>query len=105
MVRATNVASAATASVSGRNGSSIDPCGVERVRVPARGRRILALRQAQHFVVEKEDFEIDIAAQGVDEVVAADGQTVAVAGDDPHAQLRPDQFQAGRHGRRRPWIV
>ena len=69
-------------------------------RAGPRGRRVLPLGQAHHFVVEKENFDIHIAAQGVDEVVAADGQAVAVAGHDPDVQLGPDQLQARGHGRR-----
>ena len=32
-------------------------------------------------------------------MVAADGQTIAVAGNDPDVQFRADQPQAGRDGR------
>ena len=41
----------------------------------------------------------DVAAQGVDEVVAADGQGVAVAGDDPDVEVGPGHGQAGGQGR------
>ena len=64
-----------------------------------RGRGVLPLRQPVDPVVEEQDLEVDVAAQRVDEVVAADGQRVAVAGDDPHRQVRARYCQAGRNGR------
>ena len=51
------------------------------------GRRVLALRQPVDLVVEEQDREVDVAAQRVDQVVAADRERVAVAGRDPHGQV------------------
>src|SRR5205085_1884277 len=45
-------------------------------------RRVLALRQPVDAVVEEDDLEVDVAPEGVDEVVAADREAVAVARDD-----------------------
>ena len=59
-----------------------------------RGRRVLPLGQAVDAVVEQHDFDVDIAADGVHQVVAADRQAVAVAGDDPHRSVGPADFQA-----------
>ena len=53
-----------------------------------RGRRVLALGQAVDLVVEQQDGDVHVAAQGVDQVVAADRQRVAVAGDDPDVEVR-----------------
>ena len=100
MVRATNVASAASASDSGRTGVSNDPPGLvfDRRAEPAGG-RVLALGQAVDLVVEQQHLDVHVAAQGVDEVVAADREAVAVAGDDPHLQVGVGQPQAGGEGR------
>ncbi len=62
------------------------------------GGAVLALGEAVDAVVEQQDLEVDVAAQGVDEVVAADGQRVAVAGDDPHAQVAAGGGEAGGDG-------
>ena len=64
------------------------------------GGGVLALGQAVDPVVEQQDLEVDVAAQRVDQVVAADRQRVAVTGDDPHRQVRPRGGQAGGDGRR-----
>ena len=60
-------------------------------RAGARGRRILALGQAVDFVIEEDDLQVDVAADGVDQVVAADRKAVAVAGDDPDVQIGPGE--------------
>ena len=64
---------------------------------------VLALGQAVDPVVEQQDLEVDVAAQRVDQVVAADRQRVAVTGDHPHRQVRPRRGEAGRD-RRRPAV-
>ena len=51
-------------------------------------RRVLALRQPVDPVVEHQDLDVHVAAQRVDQVVAADRQRVAVTGDDPDRQIR-----------------
>ncbi len=63
------------------------------------GGGVLALGEAVDPVVEQQDLQVDVAAQGVDEVVAADAQGVAVAGDDPHGQVRAGDGEAGGDGR------
>ena len=63
------------------------------------GRAVLALGQAVDLVVEQQDLHVDVSADDVHEVVAADRQAVAVAGDDPDVQLGPRQLQAGRERR------
>src|SRR5699024_12386481 len=50
-------------------------------------------------VVEEQDRHVDVAAHGVDEVVAADGEGVAVAGDDPDREVGAARGQAGGDGR------
>src|ERR1700724_965420 len=62
------------------------------------GRRVLALGEAVDPVVEHQDLHPDVAAQDVDQVVAADRHRVAVAGSDPHLELRARQLEARRHG-------
>ena len=60
----------------------------------------LPLRQTVDAVVEEDNFHIHIAAQGVDQVVAADGESVAVAGDDPNVQVRVGDGQPRCQGGR-----
>ncbi|PSK43210.1 hypothetical protein B0E38_07886 [Streptomyces sp. 111WW2] len=62
------------------------------------GGGVLALGQAVDPVVEQQDLEVDVAAQGVDEVVAADGERVAVPGDDPDRQVAAGGGEAGGDG-------
>jgi len=47
-------------------------------------RRVLALGERVDAVVEHHDVDVQIPAQGVDKVVAADGEAIAVAGRHPH---------------------
>src|SRR6266852_6240001 len=61
---------------------------------------ILALGQSINTVVEKQNFDADVAAQHVDGVITADGQGVAVAGDQPDFQFRAVDLDARGHGRR-----
>ena len=60
-----------------------------------RRRGVLALGQPVDLVVEQQDLEVDVAPQRVDQVVAADGQGVAVTGDDPHREVLAARGQAG----------
>ena len=69
-------------------------------RANAAGRRILALGQAINLVVEQHDLAIEIAAQQVHRVVAANRQRVAVAGDDPDIEVRIGELHPRRHRRR-----
>src|SRR6185437_5514665 len=61
--------------------------------------RILALGEAVDLIVEEQDLEIDVAAQHMDQMVAADRQTVAVARYHPYVKLGPRDFQPGRDRR------
>ena len=63
-------------------------------------RRVLALGQAVDLVVEQQDREVHVPAQRVDQVVAADREPVAVAGDDPHVEVRTGDRDPGRDRRR-----
>ena len=74
--------------------------GRGRARADPAGRRILALGQAVDLVVEQQDLAIEVAAQDVHRVVAADRQRVAVAGDDPHVQFGIGELDPGRERRR-----
>ena len=67
-----------------------------------RGWRVLALGQAVDLVVEQEDLQVHVPAEGVDQMVAADRQTVAVTGDDPHRQVGSSRRDARRERRRAP---
>ena len=64
-----------------------------------RRRRILTLGEAVDAIVEQQDRQVHVAAQCVDEVVAANGQRVAVAGDHPHVEVRPGHRDACGNGR------
>ena len=99
-VRATKVASAPRARLTGLNGR------VERTErrrlgdlADLGGRRVLALGQAVDLVVEHEDRELHVAAQGVDEVIAADRERVAVAGHHPDVEIGSRHREAGRDRR------
>lgn len=59
-----------------------------------RGRRILTFGQTINLVVEQEDVYIKIAAEQVHEMVSADGQGIAIARDDPNAEVRVRNLQA-----------
>ena len=65
-------------------------------------RRVLALGQAVDLVVEEQDLQRHVAAQRVDQVVAADRERVAVAAHHPHRQVRPRGGHARGQRRRAP---
>ena len=44
--------------------------------------------------------DVDVAPHGVQDVVAADGERVTIAGDDPDHQVRPGDLEAGGQRRR-----
>jgi hypothetical protein len=104
MVRATNVASAPSASDTGLNGRRPTPPGGLGDLADLGGGGVLALGQAVDLVVEQQDRHVDVAAQCVDEVVAADRQGVAVAGDDPHRQVGTGVARPVAIAGARPWI-
>ena len=59
----------------------------------------LALGEAIDAVVEQDDLQADVLADRVDEMVAADAETVAVAGHDPDVEVGIGQLDAGGDGR------
>ena len=59
----------------------------------------LTARQAEDLVVEKKNLQIDVAAEGVQELAEAERQAVAVARDDPHVQIGPHGLEARGHRR------
>ena len=63
------------------------------------GRRILALRQTVDLIVEEHDIDVDVATDGVDEMVSADGEGVAVAAGLPHGQGRIGHLDTCGDGR------
>ena len=54
--------------------------------------------EAVDLVVHQHDVQIYVAAYGVDEVVTTDGEAVAVAGDEPYADVGACRFDAGSDG-------
>src|SRR6185503_5558528 len=48
-------------------------------------------------VVEKNVIQIEIASNSVNEVIAADRERIAVAGDDPNAEIRIRTLDTGRN--------
>ena len=60
-----------------------------------RCRRVLPLGQPIDLVVEDQDVEPDVAPEGVDEVIAADAQGIAVATDHPDVEVRAGHSQPG----------
>ena len=99
--RATNVASAASA-IGQRHDRRVDRAHRRRLRPLAElgRRRRLALGQPVDPVVEHDQVDVDVPAHRVDDVVAADRQRVAVAGDDPDHQVRAGGLEASRERRR-----
>ena len=71
-------------------------------RARRRRGRVLALGEAVNRIVEEKDVEIDIAAQHMKQVIAANGQAVAIARDHPHLQVRVGDLETGRHRGRAP---
>jgi hypothetical protein len=67
-------------------------------------RRELALREAVDLVVEQQDGDVDVAAQRVDQVVAADRQAVAVTRHDPHVEVGRATARPVAMAGARPWM-
>ena len=61
-----------------------------------RGWRVLAFGEAVDAVVEQQDLQVEIAADDVEQVVAADRQAVAIAGHNPHRKLGVRDLDTGR---------
>ena len=64
------------------------------------GGGVLALGEPVDPVVEQQDRHVHVAAQRVDQVVAADRERVAVTGDHPDRQVRARRREAGGDRRR-----
>ena len=64
------------------------------------GRRVLPLCQTVNFVIEQEHLAVEIPAQQVSRMIAANRQAVAIAGDDPHIEIGIGEFDARGHRRR-----
>ena len=62
------------------------------------GGGVLTFGEAVDFVVEEDDVEVDVAAHRVDEVVAADSEAVAVAGDVPDGEVGTCGLESGGNG-------
>jgi len=58
-------------------------------------RRILTFCEAVDAVVEEQNFQADVAAEHVNGVVAADGESVTVAGGDPDFEVGANYFETG----------
>jgi hypothetical protein len=63
-------------------------------------RRVLPLGQTVDSVIEQHDIQIDVSAEQVNEVVAADAECIAVARDDPDTQVWSRQLQPCCYRRR-----
>src|SRR5215212_5848279 len=85
--------------------------GIDRIVDGAQGSRlrlftklgswtVLALRQTVDTVIEEDVVDVEIAPDSMDEMVAANRQCVAVAGDHPNAEIRIRALDSGRHCRR-----
>jgi len=58
-----------------------------------------AVREAVNAVVEQQNVQVDVAAQGVDEVITPDAEGVTVASHHPDRQIRTGGGQASRDRR------
>jgi hypothetical protein len=67
-------------------------------------RRRLPFREAIDLVVEQQDLHRDVAPQRVDQVVAADRERVAVAGDDPDREVGRVVARPVASAGARPWM-
>ena len=63
-------------------------------------RRVLALREPVDLIVEEQDLQRHVAAQRVDQVVAADRERIAVTAHHPHRQVGPRGGHTGGQRRR-----
>jgi hypothetical protein len=63
-------------------------------------RRILPLGQAVDLVVEQQHLAVEVAAQQVHGVIAADAECITVAGDDPYVEIGIGELDPCRHRRR-----
>jgi len=63
--------------------------------VTGSGGRGLATGHGIDQIVDADDFEVDVAARGVNEMIAADGGEIAVAGIDNDVKLGIRQLEAG----------
>ena len=61
----------------------------------------MTLGQAVDLVIEEQDIQVEIAAQQMDSMVAADAEAVAIAGYHPDAEIRTTGLET-RCDRRRP---
>ena len=101
--RATKLAPAASASRQrSKGGSTLAVTGGGGPVAHAHGGRGLAAGHAVDLVVEEDAGEVDVAPAGVDEVVAADGGAVAVAGEHHHGEVRAGHLDAGGDRQRPP---
>ena len=102
--RATNVASQQGAAVRRHHAGGREVAVVDGAHWRAlgdlphrRGGRVLAFGQAVDAIVEQHEVEVHIAPDGVHQVVTADRQRIAVARDDPYAQVGPGCLHSGCH--------
>ena len=62
------------------------------------GGRVLPLGQAVDTVVQENDVDIDVATQDVDGVIAADGEQITIAGDEPYLKIGIGELDPGGEG-------
>ena len=58
----------------------------------------MSFRQAVDTVVQQNHVQVDVAAVGMDKVVAADGESVAVAAHLPYSEFRIGNLATGGNG-------
>src|SRR5207244_13071457 len=61
-------------------------------------RRGLTSGEAINLIVDNDVWQVDVAAHGVNEVVATDPEAVAVAASDPDGQIVISKLHTSRHG-------
>ncbi len=72
---------------------------------PGRGGRGLAARHGVGQVVDADHLDIHVAPRGVDEVIAADGEQVAIARVHHHGSSGFESFSPVANGMARPCVV
>src|SRR3954447_21798342 len=79
------------------NGLIDGACGIGfRFESDRRGRRSLFLRQSVDEVVHDEIRQVDVLTGAVIEMIAADGESVAVAAEQEHVEIGPGETDAAR---------
>ena len=94
-----------TWSSAGQNGRSIVPKGRRFCYAPFLWWRKLSFGQTIYLIIEQQYIHIYISSNAVNEVIATDSQSIAVARNLPDCQFGIGNFRTEATAAARPWIV